>query len=425
MPPAPSGAPAPEWLSPAEAVARVLAAVRPLPEETVPLAAARGRALVRPAVSRVDLPPWDNSAMDGFAVHEADVRGAEPAAPVRLPVSGEVPAGMFPAGPLARGTAVRVMTGAPVPEGATGVIRIEHTDGGSGDRVEIRRASDAGRNIRRAGEDLRRGAVILEAGAEVTPAAIGVLAAMGHPEACVRRRPRVALLATGDELAALEDPDALEDVLAGRRIVNSNSHALAAQVAEAGGESVPLGIARDDLADLRRRLAAAAECDVLVVSAGMSVGDHDHVKAALAELGVRRLFWRVRMRPGSPVSAGTLGERIVFGLPGNPVSAMVTFEVLVRPVLRRLAGHAAAARRSLRARAAEPIDSSPGLTHYFRVRLAAADDGIFEARLTGPQGSGILTSMARADGLAVIPEGTSRVEPGEPLTVLPLRENVP
>lgn len=396
----------------------MLAACRPLPPERVPLADALGRALAEDVVSRVDHPPWDNSAMDGFAVRLSDVAVAREDAPVVLPVSDDIPAGSFPRGPLAPGTAARVMTGSPVPEGTTGVVRVEHTDGGSDGRVAIRSAADAERNVRPAGEDLRRGETVLAAGTEVTPAVVGALAAMAWPEAPVRRRPRVAVLSNGNELADLED---LEPVLAGRRIVNSNSHALAAQLREAGAEPVPLGIARDDPADVRERLGRASVCDAILTSAGVSVGDHDHVKAALAELGLRRLFWRVRMRPGSPLTVGLLGDRLVFGLPGNPVSAMVTFELFVRPALRRMAGHRVLLRETVAARAGEEILSPGGLTHFFRVTLAGTGEDLPVARLTGPQGSGILTSMVRADGLAIVPEGTERVEEGSVLRVLLLR----
>ena len=412
------GTPLADWLAVEEARARVLAAARPLPIERVPIAAALGRALAEGVASRVDHPPWDNSAMDGFAVRAPDVAGARRDAPVVLPVSDEIPAGAFPRGPLEPGSAARVMTGAPVPEGTTGVIRIEHTDGGTDGRVTVFSDSDSERNVRHAGEDLRRGERVLADGTDVTPAVIGALAAMARPEVAVRRRPRVAVLSNGDELADLDD---LEPVLAGRRIVNSNSHALAAQVRDAGAEPLALGIARDDADDVRARLGEAEACDVLLTSAGVSVGDHDHVKAALAGMGLRPVFWRVRMRPGSPMTFGLLGDRLVFGLPGNPVSAMVTFEVFVRPALRRLAGHARSIPVTIGAVAGEEIVSPADLTHFFRVTLERADPSPPVARLTGPQGSGILTSMVRADGLAIVPEGTDRVATGTELRVLPLR----
>jgi len=409
--------PVPDWLSLDDALARTLERCEPLGSETVPLEAALGRALAEEVRSPITHPPWDNSAMDGFAVRAEDVKGASRAAPVQLPLSGDVPAGTFPDAPLAAGTAVRVMTGAPVPEGATGVIRIERTDGGDGGHVCVFDASDASRNIRRAGEDLRPTELVLSAGSEITAACIGVLALVGRTEVRVGRRPRVGVLASGDELVGV---DRFEEVLAGRKIVNSNSHALAAQLRGAGAEPVPLGIARDTRASALERLQAGADCDALVASAGVSVGTHDQMKAALEEAGVERVFWRVRMRPGSPITFGTLDGRPYWGLPGNPVSALVTCEVFVRPAVRRLAGHARLHRRRVVAEAAEAIEAPRDLTCLYRVKLEPRAGEPPLARLTGPQGSGILTSMVAADGLLIVPEGVSRLERGARVEVLPL-----
>ena len=411
--------PAPDWLSVDEALDRVLHACSPVSEERVGISEALGRALATDVQSRVDHPPWNNSAMDGFAVRSEDVAGATEQSPVLLPVVDEVPAGGFPRAALSPGTAVRVMTGAPVPEGATGVIRIEHTDGGRDGRVLIQTDSDARRNIRLAGEDLRRGETTLEAGTEVGPSVVGALAAMGWPDVTVRRRPRVGVLSNGNELADFDD---LDDVLAGRRIMNSNEHGLAALVSGSGAKPIRLGIARDETADVRRRIETAGEIDALITSAGVSVGDHDHVKEALDSLGMEHGFWRVRMRPGSPITFGTLDGRPVFGLPGNPVSVMVTFHVFVQPALRALAGHSRVRRRTLSARATEDISSPEQLTHFFRVRLEPGADGGYEARLTGPQGSGILSSMVSADALAIVPEGRVGIERGEAVEVIPLKD---
>jgi molybdopterin molybdotransferase len=408
----------PDWLPYPEALARVLERTPPLGTETVPLERTLGRALAADVRSEVDQPPWDNSAMDGFAVRAADVAGASEASPVTLPIRGDVPAGSFPEGPLEPGSAVRVMTGAPVPEGATGVIRVEHTDGGRDGRVAIRSAEDAEHNIRLAGEDLQRGQTVLERGQEVSPAVAGVLAAVGRTEVEVGRVPRVGILATGDELAG---PDAFDEVRAGRKIANSNGPALAAQVASAGAVPVPLGIVRDRPDAVRARLEAAADCDVLLTTAGVSVGEHDLVRQVLGELGMTRVFWRVRIRPGSPFAFGLLpGARPVFGLPGNPVSALVTFEVLVRPALRRMAGHARLERRRRRAVLAGEARGSAELTYFFRVRLEEREGEPPLARLTGPQGSGILTSVARADALLVMPEGTGSLDAGAGVDVIPL-----
>jgi molybdopterin molybdotransferase len=407
---------APDWLSLPEALEVILENVAPLPVERVPVAEALGRALAEDVVSSVAHPPWDNSAMDGFAVRHADVEGASAERPVVLPISDDVPAGRFPSGPLREGTAARVMTGAPAPGGATGVVRVEHTDGGPGETVEIRSDSDALRNIRRAGEDLEPGDVVARVGDAVTPATIGVLAMVGRHEVLAHRRPRVAVFANGDELAEFDE---FAEVEAGRKIMNSNSHALAAQLRSIGAEPVLLGIARDSTASVRERLAAAEGCDAIVSSGGVSVGEHDHVKEALDEAGLRRLFWRVRMRPGSPITFGLLGDRPYWGLPGNPVSAMVTFEVMLRPAILRLAGRGSVRRPRRMARAGERITTGSELTFFYRVTVEETD-GAPVVRLTGPQGSGILTSMTAAHALAVIPEGVSIIEAGEPIEILPL-----
>ncbi len=400
-----------DWLSYRDALGRMLERCEFLGSRSLPVDDALGLALAADVHSRVDHPPWDNSAMDGFAVLFDDLQDLSAGHPVTLPISDDVPAGSFPAGPLRAGTAVRVMTGAPVPAGATGVIRIEHTDGGiggSGGFVEIRDASDARRNIRRRGEDVRGGAVVLRQGEEITPAAIGLLALAGHASVLVGRQPRIAVLATGDELA---DLDGIDEVVAGRKIMNSNSHALAAQLRTAGAEPVALGIARDDQAEIVRRLRRGLACDGIVSTAGVSVGEHDRVRQALAELGLERVFWRARIRPGSPIAFGLLAGKPFWALPGNPVSAMVTFEAFVRPGVRKLAGHARLEARSA-ARVAEPIHSTAEFTHFLRVRLEGSVDDLPAAHLTGPQGSGILTSMATADALLIVPEGVDRLDPG-------------
>jgi molybdopterin molybdotransferase len=380
------------------------------------------RAVAEDVSAVVDHPPWDNSAMDGFAVRQEDVRDASPTDPVVLRVSDDIPAGSFPSQPLVPETVARVMTGAPVPEGSTGVIRVEHTDGGTGDSVRIDEATDAMRNIRRQGEDLARGDTVVALGTAVTPAVLGCLVMQGIERIAVRRRPRIGVLANGDELA---DYDRVEEVRAGRKIMNSNSHALAAQLRDAGAVPVDLGIASDDTEAVCEALERAADCDGVVSTAGVSVGDHDHVKQALDQSGFESSFWRVRIRPGSPMTFGLLRGRPFWGLPGNPVSAMVTFEVFLRPAIRKMAGHTSLHRRTILARARKSMSSREGLTHFSRVRLSRAGDGSIEAELTGPQGSGILTSMALADGLAVIPEGISEIAKGDLVEVIVLGAFVP
>ena len=406
-----------DWLGWREALETILSRCEPLETEEVPLARALGCAVAEDVTADVVHPPWDNSAMDGFAVHEADVRGATAEEPAVLPLSDDIPAGSFPSGPLAPGTAARVMTGAPVPAGASGVVRVEHTAEDSTGQVSFFQDSDANRNIRRRGEDLDAGEIVLRAGHEVTPAAVAVLAMQGRSQVTVRRRPRVGVLSNGNELA---DFNEVEEVRAGRRIMNSNGYALAAQLIEAGAEPVPLGIARDEAADVRRRLESADGCDAIISSAGVSVGDHDQVKAALEDLGMRRVFWRARIRPGSPLTFGLLGGRPFWGLPGNPVSAMVTFEVFLRPALRKMMGHFHPEAPRVLARARKAISSSADLTHFYRVRLKRVAGELPLVELTGPQGSGILTSMSEANGLLIVPEGIAEVGAGETVEIIPL-----
>jgi len=414
-----------DWLLIADALRIILEHVEPLETESVPLDACTGRTLAEPIISPVDQPPWDNSAMDGFAVHSADVRGASASAPVRLHVVDDIPAGAQPQRAIGRGEAARIMTGAPVPAGADGVIRIEHTRA-AGAYVHVLEDADAGRNIRFAGEDLRAGASVFAAGRLLRPAEVGVLAMIGHTAPRVRRRPRVAVLATGDELVT---PDRIDAVIAGTHIINSNSPAMAAALQQTDCEAHMLGIARDEMTDLREKLAQALDDDALITTAGASVGDHDLVKDALEEIGCETLFWRVKIRPGSPFSFGVVrrpgGRSLpVFGLPGNPVSALVTFEILVRPALRRMLGRAQIHPLVRAVRAGADIRSPTGLVRFLRVRLEPHEDGIDRAYLTGPQGSGILTSVAAADALLVVPLEVPIVREGELARVVPLGGDV-
>jgi molybdopterin molybdotransferase len=405
-----------DWLSVPEALERILAALEPVAAEVIPLPALSGRILAETVLSPIDHPPWDNSAMDGFAVRAEDIQGAGADFPITLRVVDDIPAGSFPSIPLGPGEAARIMTGAPVPVGADSVVRVEHTRGG-GESVEVLDYSDSLRNIRLRGEDLRTGEVVLEAGRPVRAGEVGLLAMVGRGEARVRRRPRVAILGTGDELVGL---DRFEEVLAGRKIIDSNSPMLAAALEAAGCEPIPLGIAADSRASLREHLGAAAGADALITTAGASVGEFDLVKDALDTLGYEPDFWRVQMRPGSPFSFGRLGRLPVFGVAGNPVSVLVTFEVLIRPALRRLLGRTDVHSPTVRVTAAERIPGARGLTHFARVRLEAIGDGGWRASLTGPQGSGILSSMGAADALVVVPVGVTAIEPGETATALPL-----
>ncbi len=392
-----------------EAQGRVLDGVAPLEVEAVGLEHAVGRVLARPVSSALTLPPWDNSAMDGFAVRSADVAAASAGTPVVLRVLGEIPAGGPAAVPLEPGAALRIMTGAVLPAGADTVVPVEDTDAAPGQavlpgEVAIRVAQRAGDNIRRAGSDVRAGAVLLPGGSAIGPAAVALLGATGIAAVAVHRRPRVAVVSTGDELVPIGRP------LGPAQIHDSNGPALAAQARAAGADVRRLGIAPDTLPDLLGLLEEAVSwADVVVLSGGVSVGTHDHVRTAFSTLGTMAL-WRVAIKPGRPFAfarARSGGRDVaLFGLPGNPVSVFVTFELFVRPMLRALAGHARLFDRPVRrARLVEPLEGSAGRLTVARVVLEAdpdLPDGLL-ARSSGGQDSYMLWSLAAANGLAFVP----------------------
>lgn len=356
--------------------------------------------------------------MDGYAVQSADIHGASGATPVVLRVVATVAAGSATSRELQRGEAIRIMTGAPVPAGADSVVRVEDSDGGEDD-VRIRSNRDALRNIRPRGEDVARGAVAVAAGTELHPAHIGMLVSVGQARVRVHRRPRVAVLASGDELV---DVNRFDEVMSGARIVSSNSYTLEASVRRSGGTPLPLGVVGDDPVALKRSLARQ-ESDLLLTTGGISVGAYDFTRQALMELGLRLQFWRVRIRPGAPLGFGRLNGTPWLGLPGNPVSAMVTFELFARPAIRKMLGHRALFRRPVRARVTETISISAPLTHFLRAELRIVSDG-YVATLTGPQGSGLLSSMVKADALLIIPPDRTTVEAGELVDALLLRDDV-
>jgi len=429
------GAPVPTRLAVAEALAAVLDGAAPLDAESVPLLDALGRALADDVASPLDLPPWDNAGMDGYAVRAADVRGASVAFPAELRVVGEIAAGddadSLALGALGAGQAVRISTGAPVPNDADAVVRVEDTER-AGDRVRVTSDRDVAgdtpqtRNVRPRGEDVRAGTAVLERGATIGAAAIGVLASVGRASVPVTRRPRVAVVSSGDELAAVED---LAPVMAGRRIVSSNGYSLTAAAWSAGADATNCGFVRDDAGALRALLSRTLSrgFDVLVTSGGVSVGEHDHTRDTLAALGAELKLWRVRMRPGGPFGFGVVhwGDRRVpwLGLPGNPVSAMVTFELFGRPLLRTLGGHRNVFRRAVNVVTAEHVRTAAPLTHFLRATLATDGGGRLVARLTGAQGSNLLTSMARANALLVVPEDVREVPAGTVLRAILLGDD--
>ena len=391
-----------------EASERILAAIKPLGSESVALRDSLGRVLAEDVYSPIEHPPWDNSSMDGYAVRADDVRAATIDSPVTLPVLETVRAGQRPSRALTPGTAIRIMTGAPIPKGADTVIRVEDTDAGE-HSVSIRDARDMGRNIRPRGEDLQLGGLVLERATVLTPAHVGVLASVGRASVEVCRRPRVAVLSSGDELV---DVDQFDAVRRGERIVSSNSYTLVNSVRSAGGDVLDLGIVPDDPAAYTERLAAARGCDLLITSGGVSVGAFDFTKDVLRSLGAELHLWRVTMRPGAPLGFGTLGDLPWLGLPGNPVSAMVTFELFGRPVIRKQRGERRIFPRSLDVRVRDDVSIQAPLTHFLRVILEWERDGLW-AKLTGPQGSGLLTSMARANALLVVPPDRPTIRRGE------------
>jgi len=390
-----------DLISPDEARRSILAAVAELETEEVALAAGLGRVLAETVQSPLDVPPFDSSAMDGFAV----VAGAEN----ELEVRGESRAGHPSSEAVRPGFAVRISTGAPIPDGADAVVAVERTESAGDDRVRVGR-SEVGANVRRAGEDLRRGQLVMAPGTELGPAELGVLASLGRDRALCARRPRLALLVTGDELAEPGEP------LQAGRIYSSNSSALAAQADRAGAQITLRAKVPDDRQATEAAVAAALEsADVVLVSGGVSVGPHDHVKPALHELGVQESFWRVALRPGKPTWFGRRGSTLVFGLPGNPVSAMVCFQLFARPALRALQGASPDAARTT-ARLAVSVTLSPTRLEAVRCRLRATDEGL-EAEPTGDQGSHRLSSMLGADCLALVGPGEGELALGERVEV--------
>ena len=401
-------------LTPTEAARLILEHVPPLSVVRRPLREALDLVLAEDVASPIDLPPWGNSAMDGYAARAVDVAAASPERKVVLAVIESVAAGQFPERPIGPGQATRIFTGAPLPAGADTVVRQEDTEGAGPDRVTVVAGRDAGKNVRHRGEDIRKGEIALFAGTPLGPAQLGVLASIAHGVPLVHRAPRVAFMGSGDEIV---DLDRADEILAGRKIATSNSYTLHALIRQAGGIPVDLGLARDTKDSLREHLRGARDADLLVTTAGVSVGEHDFVREVLAELGCDMKLWRIRMRPGAPLGFGLLGGTPWIGLPGNPVSTMVTFELFVRPAIRRLLGHRLPFRRTVPVCVGEPVTLGPRLRHFLRAVVRPEGDTLV-ARLTGPQGSGILTSMARANALLIVPEDRAEVSPGEALTAL-------
>lgn len=402
-----------------EALERVLSSVATLEPEEKPILEALGQALAEDVVSAMDIPPLDNTAMDGYAVRAADTAGASVTTPVRLRVVGELAAGYVYDGDVAPGAALRIMTGAPLPRGADAIVPFEETDEPSGtafgsfaksrDHVGVLKAAAPGANIRLAAEDVHRGQAILPRGTVLHPAQVGVLASLGQATVRVHRRPVVAILSTGDEVREPGQP------LAPGQIYDSNAYSIASMVSANGGLPKRLGIAKDTVEALTAKLREGLDADMLVTSAGVSRGDYDVVKDVLAKEG-NVDFWTVRMRPGKPLAFGAFdsgGRRVPhIGLPGNPVSSMVSFELFGRPAIYTMLGRSDWQRPRVRAIAEEPIENTDARRVFARA-IVTQRDGRWHAALTGPQGSGMLSSMAAANALAIVPEDTPLIARGE------------
>jgi molybdopterin molybdotransferase len=384
---------------------RILDASGTLDPEQSQLLDAVGRVLAEDIHAPWDLPLWDNSAMDGFAVQAADAISEK-----ELEITGYIPAGGAELPPVAPGCAVKIMTGAPIPPGCELVVPVEETKELDG-KVRLMKSLRVRDHIRFKGEDVAAGAKVLPAGTLLRPPEISLLASFGQSLVQVHRRPRVAILSTGDELIELGM------VPGPGQIINSNIYSLAAAVRDAGGEAQLLGIARDNLESHREKLARGLKADVLITSAGVSAGDRDLVRDVLDELGVEQKFWKIAIKPGRPTAFGVKGETLVFSLPGNPVSTMVTFEMFVRPALRKLQGVSPAIRPFAKARLAEPVRKRPERVQFLRVQVRL-EEGRLIASSSGDQNTGIVRTMIRANGIAVLPAERDRFEAGSEVEVL-------
>jgi molybdopterin molybdotransferase len=410
-----------------EALTKILNTVQVLDKETRPLLDCLGQVLAEDVYSSLDIPPHDNSAMDGYALQAKDIEGANLNNPRVLTVVGEVAAGDIPKVKVQSGTAVRIMTGAFVPDGADVVVPFEVTDEVdrkqgivSKSKIGIRTSLGKGCNIRDKGEDIANGEMAFQKGKMLGPADIGVLASMGRNSISVTRRAVVGILATGNEVVDISQP------LTDGKIYNSNSYSLAAQVLRYGGIPMLLGVAPDDTQQLTLAIRSGLDCDMLITSGGVSLGDYDIVKQVLAAEG-KVDFWTVRMKPGKPLAFGLFqrsnGEQVPhLGLPGNPVSSMITFEVFARPAIFKMMGRNNSIKSNVTAVLEDSVRNSDQRRIFARVVVTKKNNEYF-ARLTGPQGSGILTSMAQANGLAIIPEDTTEVKSGERVEVMMLDWN--
>lgn len=381
----------------------------PLGSEETTILKSLGRVLAVDIRSDYDIPAFDYSAMDGFALRYSDTKGASADSGIKLKVVGEFRAGGDTSSKVGDGQAVKIMTGAPIPEGADAVIMVENTreEGGA---VEVYEEVEKGKNIRLAGEDIKNGEFVMGKGSLICPSHIGMLASMGISAVNIVTRPKVAILATGDEVISIE-----ENLRPGK-VRNSNEYSLYSQIIEAGGIPVNKGVAKDSRENLRKALASCLDCDIIVTSGGVSMGEYDYVKDVMNELGMEEKFWKVAMRPGKPNLFGTIEGKPFFGLPGNPVSTIIGFEVFVKPLIMKMLGRTDVDRREVEAVLEEDVKTKKGLTFFVRA-VTNWQDGGYVTKTTGPQGSGMLSSMVKANSLMIIPEYEEKVKKGSKVKV--------
>ena len=392
-----------------EALDKILCQIQFKGVERVPLGQALGRVLTEDVVSRINNPPLDNSAMDGYAVIAKDIESATPENPVKLEVVEEIAAGYTAKGTLKPGQTMRIMTGAPIPPGADAVLMQEDTQK-DGNAILCLDKADVAENIRRAGEDVKIGEGVIKKGTTLSPAHIGMLAVIGRSQIAVSQRPTVSILSTGDEILELDETPQ------GPQIFNSNGHMLAAQIKSAGGIPIYLGIAKDTEKDLMEKFEWALKADIVVSSGGVSVGDYDLVKSSLQKMGQDMLFWKVAMKPGKPLAFGRIGKTPIFGLPGNPVSSFVSFEQFVRPSLRKVLGCSDLSHKTVQAKLTRTINKKPGRLHFLSSIVSWAD-GEYTVTPAGEQGSGILKSAANANGLLIFPLEAEEIKQGQEVAV--------
>lgn len=393
-----------------EALGLILENIREIGFEKVDIKEALGRVLAEDVYARRNIPPWDNSAMDGYAVKVNDVEGASKENPAVLKIIESLPAGYISKSKLKYGEAIRIMTGAPMPNGADAVVMAEYTEKDGG-KVRIFKRPENGDHIRKAGEDVKDGQLVIKKGQLIRPSEIGMLASMARSIVSVYQRPRVAILATGDELVDLDEE------ICGAKIINSNTYAVGAQIQECGALPILLGIARDRQDELEEKLRLGMNADIIITSGGVSVGDYDHVKDVVKGLGGDLRLWKVAIKPGKPLAFSMLNSRPMFGLPGNPVASMVTFEIFVRPAILKMMGHKKIFRPIIDATIKDDLKKKENRRHFIRASVQSDGDG-YAVETTGDQGSHMMTSMTKANGLIIFHENDTSIKAGDKVKVM-------